>query len=321
MPVNTASPSAVAADCELTFTRVFDAPRSLVFKVWTDPKHLAQWWGPKHFTNPLCEMDARAGGSLRIDMRGPDGSVYPMGGTILEIDEPERLVFEITALNDASGTPQLKTINTVLFSEENGKTTIVLHAAVVRAINEAKEAVKGMEQGWSQSLERLTALLHHFANGASADDAEDREIATTRVFDAPRELVFKMWTEPEHVSKWFGPSGFKNTIFEMDVRPGGHWRHILHGPDGVDYKNESVYLEVLRPERLVYEHLSGPAFVATVTFEAQGDKTKVSMRLLFETAEVRRKTVELFNAIEGQKQTLQRLADQLAFMATEKTKV
>jgi uncharacterized protein YndB with AHSA1/START domain len=229
--------------------------------------------------------------------------------------EPERLVFTTTALNDASGTPQLKVQNVVTFSEQNGKTTIVLRATVVRATDEAAGAVAGMEQGWSQSLERLTVLLQNFA-GAPEADTKDREITAVRIFNAPRELVFKLWTDPEHIVQWWGPAGFKNTIFEMDVRPGGRWRHIMHGPDGVDYKNESIYREVVEPERLVYEHLSGPAFVSTVTFEDQGNKTKVSVQMLFETAELRRKTVEVFNAIEGLKQTLQRLADQLDLRRT-----
>src|ERR1700722_521534 len=91
-----------------------------------------------------------------------------------------------------------------------------------------------------------------------------REIAATRIFDAPRELVFRMWTEPEHVAKWWGPIGFTNTIHEMDVRPGGVWRFIMHGPDGVDYPNKNVYLEVVRPDRLVWDHLSAPQFRMTV---------------------------------------------------------
>src|SRR2546430_11151240 len=79
----------------------------------------------------------------------------------------------------------------------------------------------------------------------------DREILLTRVFDAPRELVFKVWTDPEHVGRWWGPRGFTNTIHEMDVRPGGVWRFTMHGPDGVDYLNRIVFIEVARPERLV----------------------------------------------------------------------
>lgn len=317
MAVNIESNKVVDAGSELTFTRVFDAPRDLVFKVWTDAKHLSQWWGPRNFTNPVCEADSRPGGAIHIDMRGPDGTVYPMGGRFLEIDAPERLVFETTAINDATGTPQLKNLNTVTFAEDNGKTVITLHVVVLRAENEAKEALKGMEQGWSQSLERLQVLLQNFVGDIPANDTADREITATRIFHAPRELVFKLWTDPEHIGKWWGPKGFTNTIFEMDVRAGGHWRHVMHGPDGVDYKNETVYLEVVQPERLVYEHLSGPAFVATVLFDDLGDKTRVSVQMVFESAEVRRRTVEVFNAVEGLHETLQRLADQVQLETTK----
>ena len=87
---------------ELVLTRVFDAPRELVFKAWTDAKRVAQWWGPHQFTNPVCELDARPGGAIRIHMRGPDGTVYPMTGVYQEVVEPERIVFTSAAL-DAAG--------------------------------------------------------------------------------------------------------------------------------------------------------------------------------------------------------------------------
>ena len=87
---------------------------------------------------------------------------------------------------------------------------------------------------------------------APATESADREIIATRVFDAPRELVFKMWTDPKHVGRWWGPRGFTTTIHEMDVKPGGIWRLTMHGPDGRDYKNKVVFLEVEEPERLVY---------------------------------------------------------------------
>ncbi|MFI5381028.1 MAG: SRPBCC domain-containing protein [Tepidisphaerales bacterium] len=151
-----------------------------------------------------------------------------------------------------------------------------------------------------------------------ATNAADREIVTTRIYDAPRELVFDAWTDPKHVAHWWGPNGFTNTIHEMDVRPGGVWRFIMHGPDGVDYQNKIVYLEIVKPELLVYDHVSGPRFQATVTFEEQGGKTKVTMRALFETAEVRKLTVEKFGAIEGGKQTLARLAEHLQGMIADR---
>lgn len=98
----------------------------------------------------------------------------------------------------------------------------------------------------------------------------------------------------------------------MDVRPGGRWNLIMHGPDGTDYPNRKVYLEVVRPERVVYDHVSDPKHRQTVTFEDAGGRTRLTMRLLFETAELRDSTVSRYNAIEGGKQTLARLADFLS---------
>lgn len=154
--------------------------------------------------------------------------------------------------------------------------------------------------------------------GAAAPTA-DREMVLTRLVDAPRELVWKAFTEPEHVAQWWGPDGFRNTIHEMDVRPGGVWRFIMHGPDGVDYLNHVEYIEVLEPERLVYvnrEDVEGAPehFTATVTFEERGGKTQVTLRAVFPTDEEYRKAVD-HGAIEGGQQTLGRLAEYLKDMA------
>jgi len=147
---------------------------------------------------------------------------------------------------------------------------------------------------------------------AEGTDTADREIVITRLISAPRELVFKVWTDPEHVGHWWGPDGFTNTIYEMDVRPGGIWRFTMHGPDGIDYQNKVIYREIVPPELLSYSHVSDPYFEATVTFEAEGDKTRVTMRSLFETAAVRDLTIEKFGAVEGGKQHLARLDEYVA---------
>jgi len=149
---------------EVKFTRVFDAPRQLVFKAWTDPKHVAQWWGPTGFTNPRCELDVRPGGAIRIDMRGPDGTVYPMSGVYQEIVEPERLVFTSIALDDA-GNPLFENLNTVTFTEHAGKTTITLQTCVIKSTDKALQYLKGMEIGWSMSLDRLEAHIMKAAKG------------------------------------------------------------------------------------------------------------------------------------------------------------
>lgn len=147
----------------------------------------------------------------------------------------------------------------------------------------------------------------------------DREIRVTRLLDAPRDLVWKAWTDPRHLEQWWGPSGFWNTIHAMDARPGGEWRFIMHGPDGTDYPNRIRYTEVRRPERLVYRHDSGieddpEGFVVTVDFQDRGGKTELVMQLLFETAEARNLVAEKSGAIEAAKQTMARLADELAVM-------
>jgi uncharacterized protein YndB with AHSA1/START domain len=140
----------------LTITRVFDAPRKVVFAAWTDPKQMAQWWGPTGFTNPVCEMDVRPGGAILIHMRAPDGTIYPMTGMFVEIVPPERLVFTATPL-DEDGNAMFENLNTVIFSERDGKTTVALRVEVVKSSAAAEQHLAGMEVGWKLTLDRLEA--------------------------------------------------------------------------------------------------------------------------------------------------------------------
>lgn len=149
--------------------------------------------------------------------------------------------------------------------------------------------------------------------------ATEPVILFTRVFNAPRELVYQAWTDPKHVPNWFGPRGFTITTYEMDVRPGGVWRFTMHGPDGVDYPNRVVYNEVVKPERLAYSHdgdEEGAArFNVTITFEEQGGKTKLTMDMRFESVAARDLTVTKYPAVEGGIQNLDRLGEYLASLA------
>jgi uncharacterized protein YndB with AHSA1/START domain len=147
----------------------------------------------------------------------------------------------------------------------------------------------------------------------------NREIVVSRLLNAPRELVFKVWTEPKHVAQWWGPNGFTNTIHEMEVKPGGVWRFIMHGPDGRDYPNKIIFIEVVKPERLVYRHSGDDDtepvnFHVTVTFEKQGDKTKLTMRSIFESAAELERVVKEYGALEGAKQNIARLEEYLTKM-------
>jgi uncharacterized protein YndB with AHSA1/START domain len=147
----------------------------------------------------------------------------------------------------------------------------------------------------------------------------EREIVVTRMVNAPRELVYEVWTKPEHVKHWWGPDGFTNTIISMDVKPGGAWQLIMHGPDGVDYPNLIEYIDVIKNTRLEWIHGTGEAndprqFHVTVTFESVGTKTKINMRMLFQTVAALEKVVKEFGALEGNTQTLNRMEVYLSKM-------
>jgi uncharacterized protein YndB with AHSA1/START domain len=147
----------ITAERTVTVTRIVDAPRDLVFRLWTEPEHMARWWGPRGFTNPVCELDVRVGGALRIHMRAPDGTVYPMTGTFREIMPPRRLVFEAVA-EDHDGNALLRSLTVVTFADEGGKTRIIVHADAVGLAPVAPQMLAGMEAGWTQSLEKLAEL-------------------------------------------------------------------------------------------------------------------------------------------------------------------
>ena len=143
---------------DVTLTRVLDAPRELVWAAWTDPVRMAQWWGPHHFTNPVCEIDARVGGRFLVHMKAPDGTVYPMTGTFTEVVKPERLRFKAFA-EALDGTKYLESDTTVTFEQDGARTRLTVKASARGLHPAAPQMLGGMEAGWSQSLERLQALV------------------------------------------------------------------------------------------------------------------------------------------------------------------
>lgn len=145
---------------EATITRTFNAPREQVFKAWTDPKLLAEWFGPHMFTIPTCELDPRPGGKLYLVMRGPDGNDFPMDGVFEVVVPPERLAFTNNAYFPGSDAPLIEGYTTVTFEDlGGGKTKVTVYDEIFRAAPEAAEALAGMEEGWKQSLEKLDELL------------------------------------------------------------------------------------------------------------------------------------------------------------------
>lgn len=139
------------------------------------------------------------------------------------------------------------------------------------------------------------------------NDTKDRELLLTRVLNAPVELVWEVFTEPEHISQWWGPDGFTNTISKMDVQPGGEWNLIMHGPDGTDYKNNIVFREIVKERKLVFDHVSSPKHYTTITFEAQGDKTLLTWHMVFETKEQFQQVIKVYKADGGLVQNINKL--------------
>lgn len=136
-----------------------------------------------------------------------------------------------------------------------------------------------------------------------------RELSISRLIHAPIELVWEAWTQPEHIRQWWGPEGFSNTIHKMELKPGGEWEFVMHGPDGTDYRNKHIYLELHKPDRIVMKHVSFPPFTMTASFEARGPKTLVTLHSLFESDEQLAEVIKVFKADEGMVQHITRMDD------------
>ncbi|HZU58275.1 MAG TPA: SRPBCC family protein [Actinocrinis sp.] len=157
------------------------------------------------------------------------------------------------------------------------------------------------------------------ANSSRSEPAHpdaDREIVISRLIGAPRELVFEAFTRVRHLSRWWGPEGFTTTTRSFDFRVGGTWDFVMHGPDGTDYQEWITYTEITPPERIALRHGESRddpnTFESVLTFEPAGGQTRIVMRTVFPTKELRAQAVEKYHAIEGGEQTLRNLAHYVA---------
>ena len=153
-------------------------------------------------------------------------------------------------------------------------------------------------------------------NSFSAESIADREIVTTRLFNASLEELFSAFSDPSHLARWWGPAGFTNTFHEFNLRPGGHWRFVMHGPDGTDYPNDSVFDEVVPLERIVFRHLdSEHEFQMTILFADEGGGSRMTWRMLHPTVE-KLSRVKSFVA-DANEQNFDKLETELSRMAGE----
>ncbi len=297
MAGRTAEARAAVSENEIVITRELDAPRELVWAAWTDPVHVARWWGPRGFTNTIQHMDVRPGGVWRFVMHGPDGTDYRNESVYVEVVRPERIV-----MDHVTG-PRFRM--TATFEEGGGKTILTWRMTFASAADLARVVREHhADEGLRENAEKLGEYL------GAEPAAERREVVVTRAFDAPRALVFEAWTRPEHVARWWAPRGFTLPACELDFRPGGAYRMVMQGPDGSRYPFHGVYREIVPGERIVFTAVIAPtrgdAVVTTVVFEDEGAGTRVT---------VRQTVPALEHAARGQRQgwteTLEHLAEHL----------
>ena len=143
---------------ELTIKRLFNAKREIVFKMWTEPEHVSKWFGPKGFTVENCVLELKPGGQFLVNMKRPDGKIYPSTGIFREILPPDKLVFSLVSHFDDDGNPLVEMLNELTFSEENGKTKMVMHIIEIRTVSDVIP-LQGLEFAWNQSFDKLSNAL------------------------------------------------------------------------------------------------------------------------------------------------------------------
>jgi uncharacterized protein YndB with AHSA1/START domain len=274
-------PQSSTADREIVMSRVFAARRALVFRTWTDPAHIGAWWGPRGFTTTTMVMDVRVGGLWIHVMHGPDGTNYPSWIRYLTIDPDERLVYDQGG-GDVASPANFQA--TVTFTELGSQTLVTMRLLFPSA--EARAVVVerfGAIDGGQQHLARLAAQLARIEPAAHQPSGA-RVFRFTRTCAAPRTLVFRVWTEAEHLARWWGPSGFTNPRCDFAAHAGGAIHITMRGPDGSVYPMGGTVLEVTPPDRLAFTAIAYDQTGATalenltvVTFVEDQGRTTVTV--------------------------------------------
>jgi uncharacterized protein YndB with AHSA1/START domain len=272
------SPTGTAPRELINLERLFDAPLPLVWEVWTRFEHLKHWFSPKPWTLPEFNASDKTGAKIRMVMRSPDGKdSHAFIGKYEEVVPFKKIVWT-GGFEGLSGQDQMLT--TVLFDEKDGKTR-VRASQVMNYVNEAtKPMMDGAPIGWGMTMDQLGEHLATF-------------FTVSRLLEAPRELVFKVQTDPEHLKKWFEPGGAKMLKAEMDLRPGGTYHYGYRNPDGSETWGKQSYLEIKAPEKLVFlqsfsdanggltRHPMAPTWplqmLASTFFQDLGDKTLMTI--------------------------------------------
>lgn len=277
-----AADNADVAERTLVTTRVFDAPRELVYRAWVDPAQLARWFPPEGFSAPRCEVDPRPGGVFRVDMQAPagppfNGQVFPGPGVFREVVPNERLVFTM-APEIEPGQSMPTVLMSVRFEDVGTKTRLTIEQTLPTVADFETMAKQGMREGINESLGKLAGVLsgNRTDRGVTVDG---RRLTLVRVFDAPRDLVWTAYTDPTHVTTWLFANDWESPFAEIDLRAGGAFkvgmRPTDHSHDGFTFSG--TYREVVTLEKIVQVIDDGR--VMTTTFEEVLGGTRLTLSL------------------------------------------
>lgn len=226
---------------EIKLIRIYDAPVKLVWEAWTDPKQVAQWWGPRGFTHTTHSKDFKVGGHWKYTMHGPDGTDWENKTIYHEIEKYSRLVYD----HGGSETSPPLFRMTVIFTDLKGKTKLDMTMSFPSP-EIAEELGKFIKKaGGNGTWDRLAEHLEKQSSGKE-------KFFINRSFNAPIEKVFEMWTNPKHFSQWLAPTGFKMEFLKADIKEKGQTLYFMSNGAGVDMYGRAEYIEINKPHRIVY---------------------------------------------------------------------
>ncbi len=274
--------------------RTFNAPIPAVWDTISNNDAMKQWYFK------LPEFRAEVGFEFEFEGGPPDKEPYLHKCKVTEVIPQKRLTYSWRF----EGYKGNSVVSWELFPEGEKTKLRLTHSGLDTFIpnNNPDLDAHNFEAGWNDIIGRS---LKEFVETRSS--SIDRTMAATRILNAPRTLVWKVLTDPEHIKNWWGPNGFSLTTHEHELRMGGEWNFTMHGPDGTDYLNEMVFEELVPMERIVFAHGPAPKFQMFISLFDLGDKTELHWRNVFESAKEYKRAVEVFHAIEGLHQNVDRL--------------
>lgn len=283
---------------EIIVTRTYNAPRELVYKTLTDPILIPQWWGPKYLTTIVEKMEVKSGGQWRFIQHDAEGKTYGFYGVYHLAKSPSLLIYTM----EWDGMPDHVLMNIDRFEERDG-ITICTSRSIFETVEDRDGMLQtGMEEGTREETERIDELLAKRIQQGTIElgvrqlEGNGRSIKIIREFDAPREIVWLSWTDPDKYMCWSGPKDYYTPYAKFDLHVGGKHLSSMRGPDGKDIWSTGIYKEIIEPNRIVMtdsfadEHGNivpasqyglGTDFPieleVEVTFEDLGDRTRMTL--------------------------------------------